>query len=114
MPLSIEGKYYDIKGLGRIKLFPISKISQALTDIDCPRDTQTIRKWEKNGVMPATLFRMGKKRLYTQEQVDCVVKIVTECQIRQGRNISDTDFVKRIWEEMSALNTEYKNKLKGE
>ena len=114
MPLSIEGKDYMIQGIGEIRLFPIGKISQALTDADCPRDTQTIRSWEKKGVLPPSIFRGGGKRLFSKEQIDCIVRVAVECQIKQGKNVTVTNFVERIWEEMQPINEEYKRRLSNE
>lgn len=107
MPLSIDGKIYDIPNVGKIRLFPISKLSQALTDAGIPRDVQTVRKWEVRGVIPRALFRSGHKRLYSQEQIDTIVQVAVECKLRQGASIADTDFINAVWDAMEKLNAKY-------
>jgi DNA-binding transcriptional MerR regulator len=113
MPLDIDGKDYTIKGLGNIKLFPIAKLSQALTDADIPRDTQTIRKWELSGVLPKAIFRKGGKRLYSTEQIKCIVKVAKECNIKRGLSIEQTEFITRVAEELSKINKKYIEKMKS-
>ena len=112
MPLSVEGKFYTIKGIGQIKLFPIAKLSQALTDADIPRDTQTLRKWETKGIIPPAIFRGGNKRLYSLPQIECIVSVAKECNIKKGVSISQTDFVTRVWEELEKLNSDYISRMK--
>lgn len=113
MPLLIEGKDYIIKGIGRIKLYPIAKLSQALTDADIPRDTQTIRKWEVKGVVPKAIFRSGQKRLFSKEQIECIVRVAVECNIKRGSSIQNTEFIQRVWEELDKINTNYITKMKS-
>ena len=113
IPLHIDGKNYNIKGIGNITLFPIAKLSQALTDVDIPRDTQTIRKWEVKGVIPPSIFRSGGKRLFSKEQIDCIVRVAKECDIKQGNSIASTEFIQKVWDELSKINTKYIAKMKG-
>jgi DNA-binding transcriptional MerR regulator len=113
MPLNIDGKCYDIPGLGNIKLFPIAKLSQAMTDADIPRDTQTLRKWELAGILPKAIFRKGHKRLYSAEQIKCIVRIAKECNIRRGFSIEQTDFVTKVAEELGTLNKKYMDAMKS-
>jgi len=104
MPLLTDGKEYEIDKIGKIILFPISKISQALTDAGYPRDTQTIRKWEGAGILPKTPFRHGGKRLYSQEHVDIIVKAVVECNLTQGTAFHFTPFketIAKYWVEVN-------------
>lgn len=109
MPLDIDGKEYPTP-YGMIRLYPIAKLSQALIDADVPRDTQTIRKWEIKGVTPPAIFRRHQKRLYSLEQIECIVRVAKECGIRKGVSITDTDFIQRVWEELSKVNEKYKKK----
>ena len=113
IPLQIDGKEYVIQGIGKIKLFPIAKLSQALTDVDIPRDTQTIRKWEIKGVIPPAIFRSGHKRLFSKEQIECIVRLAKECNIKQGSSISNTEFIQRIWDELGKINAKYIEKMKS-
>ena len=113
MPIDVEGKYYDIPNIGKIRLYPISKLSQELTDAGVPRDTQTIRKWEDKGIIPRPLFRVGQKRLYTKDQIDTIVKVAVQCNLRQGASIADTDFIDLVWKELEKVNAKYISKLQG-
>jgi DNA-binding transcriptional MerR regulator len=110
MPLKIDGKEYDIPGVGRIMLYPIGKVSQSLTDAGFPRDTQTIRKWELAKIIPKAPYRVGDKRLYSQDHIDCIVDIVKECSIRRGLKLESTNFTQRLFEEWANVT----KKLKGE
>lgn len=96
MPLLIDGKMYNIPGIGEIMLYPIAKVSQALTDADFPRDTQTIRKWELAGIIPKAPFKSKDKRLYSKEHIEAIVRAVVECDLKRGVAIESTDFKERI------------------
>lgn len=106
MPLLIEGKDYKLGNTLVVRLFPIAKLSQAFTDADNPRDPQTLRKWIKNGTIPQPLFRIGQikpKSLYTQEQIDLIVKTVEDCGVRQGVSISNEfkELIRARWVELA-------------
>lgn len=106
MPLKQEGRAYSINGK-EIILYPIAKLVEELSKAGYMRDAQTIRKWEAKGVTPKCLFRIGGKRLYSQEQIEAFVAVAEECGIRQGVPIANTDFTERIWEELSLVNAQY-------
>lgn len=87
-----KGKKFKINGV-YIELFPISELANALG-----RTTQTVRKWEANGVIPKAIFRdKSKKRLYSREQIELIVKVAEEENIRQGEALERTNFSKRIF-----------------
>lgn len=96
MPLLTDGKEYTIPLVGKIVLYPISKISQVLTDAGYPRDTQTIRKWELSGVIPTAPFRNKLNRLYSAKHIEELVRAVVECDIKRGIAIESTDFSERV------------------
>lgn len=111
MPVLNKGKEYrvgrDSKGRDIVlKLYPINVLAEALTKtLDKPRTTQTIRKWEKTGVIPPATFRKNKTyRLYAQEQIDCICKVAKECKISQGNAVSMTNFSMRLREELKIVN----------
>lgn len=106
MPLKEEGKIYSVKGK-EIRLFPIAKLVSEMESRGFPRDAQTIRKWETKKVTPPCLFRIGGKRLYSEEQIETYCRVAEECNIRQGVSIAMTDFSARIWEELEELNKKY-------
>ena len=98
MPINIDGKDYVMGDGNKMKLFPISKLSQALTDAGYPRDCQVLRKWEKWGMIPPTIFRTGvkkRKRLYTKEQIDIIVAVAKFCDIKQGKSLDK--FTELVW-----------------
>lgn len=104
MPILPEGKEYNINGKKHM-LYPISVLAKSLSDaLGDERTTQTIRKWEVQGIIPPAIFRVGQKRLYAQEQIDIICNIAKECNIRQGVSLSLTNFSVRVFEEMRAIN----------
>lgn len=108
MPLKESGKLYEING-EKIMLYPISRLVTELERIGYSRNSQTIRKWEDKGVTPESLFRFGKKRLYSKEQIETFCRVARECDIKQGLNIAITGFSEQIWEELTELNKKYTN-----
>jgi hypothetical protein len=104
MPISMEGKEYNINGK-TLTLFPISALAKNLSEaLGDERTTQTIRKWEVQGIIPPAIFRVGQKRLYAKEQIDIICKIAKECNIRQGVSLSLTNFSVKVFEEMRIIN----------
>lgn len=88
-----SGKEYPISG-AKVVLFPISELAKALG-----RTTQTVRKWETNKVIPKAVFRdSSKRRLYSKEQIELIVVIADEEDIRQGFNLENSNFTKRIFD----------------
>lgn len=91
-----------------IDLFYIGTLAAALG-----RTTQTVRKWEVGGILPDSCFRDGMgKRLYSQEQIDAIVKIAEECQIRQGAKLSHTAFSSECYKVLGAIKKKYMRKKK--
>lgn len=106
MPLKQGGKVYKVKEQ-ELVLYPIGKVVEELKKAGYTRDAQTIRKWETSGVTPPALFRVGGKRLYSEEQISAYVNTAVECDIRQGLSIAKTDFSELIWEELTEINKQY-------
>lgn len=104
MPLSIDGKEYNIPKIGKIILYPISKLAQALTDAGFPRGTQTLRKWELAKVIPKAPYNSGNKRLYSIHHINSFVNVVVECNLRQGVTLDIPVFKRKILEEWSKVN----------
>jgi hypothetical protein len=107
MPLSVKGKVYDLPGMGEVPLYPISRIARELTKAGLPRTTQTIRKWELWGVLPPALFYADAtgKRLYTMDQIECIVRVALACDIKRG--LERDEFKEKIWQELTKLNEKY-------
>ncbi len=83
-----RGKIYIVQGK-EVELFTIGELARRLE-----REQQTIRKWEKAGVIPPTRIRSKTgRRLYTEGQINALVKLVDKYNIRQGAAIPK-EFIK--------------------
>jgi hypothetical protein len=89
-----------------IELFYIGKLAQALG-----RTTNIIRKWEIGGIIPDPCFRdsLGK-RLYSQEQIDAIVRCAERAGIKQGKAISNTSFSTWVHKDLAILKEKYLSK----
>lgn len=97
-----DSKKVTINGK-EIELFYIRALAYALG-----RSEQTIRKWEISGVLPNTCFRdKYQRRMYTQEQIDIIVKIAEECKIKQGLSIANTSFSHKVHKALAEHNKIY-------
>jgi hypothetical protein len=80
----MEAKIYTVNGKN-IELYPIGALGYTLG-----RQGQTIKKWEKDGIIPPALVRStAGRRLYTKAQIDAIAEVVTRFNIRQGSHIPD-------------------------
>lgn len=111
MPFNKNGSIYSYKGRD-VVLYPVSRLTQALAEAGYPRSIQTIRLWEAKNIMPPTIFRVGNKRLYTQEQIDVITAVAVECDITQGARIELTGFPERVYEELEKLHNYYNTREK--
>lgn len=74
-----KGKEYIIDGK-TLELFTIGELASRLD-----RQRQTLRKWERDGVIPQAVFRSGSnRRLYTRNQIEVIVRCVKKYNIKQG------------------------------
>ena len=86
-----------------LELFYIGTLATALG-----RTTNAIRKWEIAGVIPDPCFRdENGRRLYTQEQIDIIVQCAEECNIKQGKKMSLTDFSSECHRRFDELHEKY-------
>lgn len=109
MPVSTKGKAYKV-GNKTIELYPIGLLASRLTEeLGEPRSTQTIRKWEENGVLPPSIFWDKGRRLYSMEQIETICRVAKECKIRQGCKVTLGKFAVQVKEELREVN----RKLKG-
>lgn len=110
MPISQSGIKKTFNGV-ELTLYPISVLADRLSmTLETSRSTQTIRKWEVNGVIPPAIFRVGNKRLYTMEQIDCICEVAEECNIRQGASLELTQFSMKLFDRMREVNRKILNK----
>lgn len=56
------------------------------------RTSQTIRRWEISGIIPLTPFKVGGKRMYSDQHIDALVECAERFHIRPGVKIQDTQF----------------------
>jgi hypothetical protein len=83
------------------EFFTVGQLAQALG-----RQPVTIRKWEREGVIPKATYQSpgkdgdvrGRRRLYTREQVEGIVRIAVEegVLVSHQKDLKDTDFTKRV------------------
>jgi hypothetical protein len=60
------------------------------------RQDQTIRKWERQGIIPKTPFRSKtNRRLYTDEQIQAIVDCVEKHRLQPGVAISP-EFIEEV------------------
>lgn len=72
------------------------------------RTTDTVRKWEIAGIIPATCFHNKYGcRLYTLEQINMIVDTATECRISRGRCIATSGFPEKLARRMKPLIDSY-------
>jgi hypothetical protein len=91
-------RVYKVNGKDT-EMYSIGELAQLLD-----RQSQTVRKWERYGVIPETKFRnQSGRRLYSKDQVEAVVKIAREEGICQGVNFSTTRFSERVHAAFKAL-----------
>lgn len=87
-----------------IELFYIGTLASALG-----RTTNTVRKWEIAGVIPDPCFQDPYgRRLYSQEQIDVIVKCAERAKIKQGSSIANTSFSQWCHKELEKLKEKYK------
>lgn len=93
-------KFYLVAGERR-EFFMVGDLARALG-----RQAVTIRKWERDGILPRSKFRTpsrtdddrGRRRLYTRTQIEGVVAIAREegVLVSHAKPISRTDFTVRV------------------
>ena len=75
-------KTYIIDGK-ELEMFTMGELADRLD-----RQGQTLRKWEKQGIIPQAIYRSGSnRRLYTRNQIEAIVEVVEKYQIKQGQPI---------------------------
>lgn len=92
-----------------LELFYIGALAEALG-----RDSNTIRRWEIAGVIPDPCFKdKFGKRLYSQEQIDAIVRCAERAKIKQGGSFANTSFSKWCYRELDKLKEKYTSILGG-
>jgi hypothetical protein len=99
----MSGKEYVINGV-ELEMFTIGELAKRLD-----RQRQTLRKWEKQGIIPQAIYRSGAdRRLYTKNQIEAIVNCVMKYEIKQGQPIplEFKEEVKEAFEEASKMDFE--------
>ena len=96
-------KEFTLPNGDKIELFYIGALASALG-----RSTNAIRKWEISGVIPDPCFKdeLGR-RLYSQEQIDAIVRCAERAKIKQGLSIANTSFSTWVHKELAILRDKY-------
>jgi hypothetical protein len=88
-------KTYTVGGKD-LKLYTIGHLCERLE-----RENQTIRKWEKDGLIPPAQYRSKTgKRLYTKEQIEAIAGVVEKFNLRQGCQIP-SNFKEEVYKAFS-------------
>lgn len=107
MPTS-ENKTCILNGK-KVRLYYIGTLAKRLN-----RTTTTIRIWESSGIIPESWFKdKFGKRLYTQEQIDIIIQCAEECDIKQGKKMSMTDFSVECHRRFNELHQKYFGGIKN-
>ena len=99
----VKPKKVVVNGM-QVELFYINRLAEALG-----RTTQTVRKWEIAGVIPKSIFKDKNtgRRMYTQGQIDTIVKCAEDCGIAQGLSIANTSFSSKVYKALREHNKMY-------
>jgi len=77
-------KEYIVGGKS-IKMFTIGEVAKELG-----RSHLTVRKWERDGVLPPAEYRSeSNRRLYTEAQVEAIKRMVEKHNVRKGVKIPE-------------------------
>ena len=89
-----------------VEVFYIAHLASALG-----RTSGTIRKSDISGCIPDSCFKdsLGR-RMYTQEQIDAIVRCAEKAKISQGLSIANTSFSNWVHKELDELRKKYLGK----
>lgn len=95
-------KTVTIKG-AQYKLYYIGVLAKRLD-----RTPTTVRDWERKGIIPKSEFtdKFGK-RLYTEEQIEAIVKCAKKDKISIGRSFALTNFSVHCHRQFEILHEKY-------
>lgn len=83
--VTINGKEYEV--------FQIGVLARNLG-----RSTQTVRKWERDGIIPIALRDPTGRRVYLKEHIDAIVRCANECKLRPGDSLRESGFPEKVEE----------------
>jgi len=83
--VTINGKDYDA--------FPIGELARRMN-----RSPQTIRKWEREGIIPEALRDPTGRRVYLESHIEAIVRAANDCKIEPGQPITASGFPAQVKE----------------
>lgn len=93
-------KEYYIDGK-RVVLYTLGELCNATF-----REHQTLRKWEKNEIIPPPSYKDDRgRRLYTKGQIKLVKELIEKYNVRQGASIPE-EFIEEIWDKFYTVKEE--------
>lgn len=88
--VTINGKDYDA--------FPIGELARRMN-----RSPQTIRKWEREGIIPEALRDPTGRRVYLESHIAAIVRAANECKIEPGQSIAASGFPAQVRESFAHI-----------
>lgn len=80
-------KFVSVGG-AKFELHTIGYVAQKVG-----RSTLTLRRWERLSIIPSPVFKSKTgRRLYTNEEIDLLGRLIEELGLRRGLNILETRF----------------------
>ena len=89
--LVVDGREYDT--------FSIGELARRLN-----RSAQTVRKWEREGVIPEALRDPTNRRVYLLEHVEAIVKAANVCKIERGLSLKESGFPQAVRKAFAQIN----------
>ena len=72
--------------------YPIGELASRMK-----RSSDSIRNMIKRNLLPDTPFKINDRRYFTDEQMNLIVNVAKECNIRNGVSFEKCDFTRRIY-----------------
>lgn len=90
-----SGKLFRIHGK-TIRLYTRSVLIKKLAMAGIPRNSLTLRNWERDSILPPPMIRYNGIVYYSMAEIDTIVRVGLECGIRKGYPIENTKFKERV------------------
>jgi len=97
--LVINGEDYET--------FSIGELARRLN-----RKSQTVRKWEYEGIIPEALRDPTGRRVYTLEHVEAIVAAANTCRIERGVSLRASGFPQAVRKAFAQINENLMQKQK--
>lgn len=87
----------------RLLLYPLKELVHAFQIANIPRTQQQLIKWEIDGILPETPFKIGRQRFYTENQIRTIVDIALETGLRPRIHVGKTSFKEQVHHELERI-----------